>query len=358
MAKPRILFINTCQFGYLTDIYKWCKYLKDDYDITVLCFDTGLKRQKLDGINVHYISYTGSYQIRGVRFFIACLRQILFLKGIVFVEYFKNCEWLKRILPFKKMILDIRTVAVWGTQAERDIYDKRLERACDRFDIVSVISEGVRRRLNRDARAFILPLGADIVSLSEKKINGLKLLYVGTFDNRQLDKTIKAVGTFHNQNPEIPITYDIIGNGHHGELEQYRQLVDALGVRDIITLHGRVPNTELKPYFDKTNVGVSFVPITDYYNIQPPTKTFEYTLSGLYTIATRTTENEFVINPNCGILIDDTEEDFVRALEHIWSERTHIDSLKVRTEMTAYQWDRIVNRDMVKILDRYKSISR
>ena len=353
MAKPRILFINPCQFGYLTDMYKWCKYLKDDYDITFLCFDSGLKRQELEGINIHYISYRGSYQVRGIRFFLACLKQILFCKGIVFVEYFKNCEWLKRLLPFKKMILDIRTVAVWGTQAERDTYDKQLEQACDRFDIVSVISEGVRRRLNRDDRTFILPLGADVISSSEKVIENLKLLYVGTFDNRQIDKTIKAVSVFHNQHPDISISYDIIGNGNHGELEQYRKLVDELDLCNIITLHGRVPNTELKPYFDKTNVGVSFVPITDYYNIQPPTKTFEYTLSGLYTIATRTTENTLVINPNCGILIDDTEADFVKALEYIWAERKNIKSSNVRAEMSAYQWDRIVTQDMGKILDQF-----
>lgn len=357
MTKPRLLFINSCQFGYLTDMYKWCKYLKEDYDISVLCLDAGLKRQELDGINVRYVSYDGSFAIRGIRFFAIALWTALFFNGIVFVEYFRNCEWLKRILPFKKMILDIRTVAVWGTQTERDVYDKQLEKACDSFDIVSVISEGVRSRLKRDRRTFILPLGADVISASEKVIEEIKLLYVGTFDNRRIDKTIKAVSTFRNQHPDIPITYDIIGNGNHGELEQYRKLVDELGICNIITLHGRVPNTELKPYFDKTNVGVSFVPITDYYNIQPPTKTFEYTLSGLYTIATRTTENAIVVNPNCGILIEDTEEDFVKALEYIWTEREHIDSSKVRMEMMDYQWDRIVKRDMTKILEQYKLVS-
>ena len=355
-VKPKLLFINPCQFGYLTDMYKWCKYLKDDYDITVLCFDSGLKRQELEGINIHYVSYGGAYYVRGVRFFLTCLKTVLFFNGIVFVEYFKSCEWLKRLLPVKKMILDIRTAAVLGTQAERDTYDKRLEQACDRFDIVSVISEGVRRRLKRDDHTFILPLGADIISSSEKRINNLKLLYVGTFDNRQIDKTIMAVSAFHNQHPDIPITYDIVGNGNHGELELYRKLVKELDLCDIVTLYGRIPNAELKPYFDKANVGVSFVPITDYYDIQPPTKTFEYTLSGLYTIATRTTENARVINQSCGILIDDTEEDFVKALEYIWAERGHIDSSIVRAQMIAHKWEIIVERFMVRILNQYRQI--
>lgn len=356
MKKTRILFIYRGQFGYLTDMYKWCKYLREDYDIFVLCFDLGLKRQELDGINVRYVSYDGPFAIRGIRFFAIVLWTTLFFNGIVFVEYYRNCEWLKRILPFKKMILDIRSVAVLGTQNERDTYDKQREKACDRFDIVSVISEGVKRRLHRDDKTFILPLGADVISASSKLIDSLRLLYVGTFDNRQIDKTIKAVSAFHNQHPDIPITYDIIGNGNHGELEQYRKLVDESGICNIVTLHGRIPNTELKPYFDKTNVGVSFVPITDYFNIQPPTKTFEYTLSGLYTIATRTTENALVINPNCGILIDDTEADFINALKQIWAERKHIDSSKVRSEMSAYQWNKIVAQDMTKILNQYESL--
>lgn len=349
--KEKLLFVCPCQFGYLTDMYKWCKYLRQEYDITVLCFDTGLKRQRLDNVKVHYVDYAGSFTVRGIRFILSCLKHILLFDGIIFIEYFEKCEWLKRLLPFKKMILDVRTLAVWGTLADRNRYDRKLGLTCNEFDVVSVISEGVKQKLNRnDDNTFILPLGADIISSSIKNIDGLRLLYVGTLDGRQIDKTIMAVGVFHSQCPEVPISYDVIGNGNHNELQRFHTLVNDLNLCNIVTLHGRVPNAELKPYFDNANIGVSFIPITDYYNIQPPTKTFEYTLSGLYTIATRTQENMAVINSDCGYLIDDTEEGFVNALHYIWNNRKRIDSAKVRSEMSEYQWDKIIGQYMTRIL--------
>lgn len=41
--------------------------------------------------------------------------------------------------------------------------------------------------------------------------------------------------------------------------------------------------------------------MTEYYDSQPPTKTFEYALSGLYVLATKTRENEKVITNDNGV---------------------------------------------------------
>ena len=255
MQKPKLLIVDKYQFGYLIDVYKWCKYLRNEYDITVLCFDSGDKKQDLDGVNVRYVGYGGPVAIRGIRFVLQALWQILTFKGIVLVEYFEHCIWLKKLLPFKKMILDIRTIAVWGTQQDRDKYDGEIEQACKKYDVVSVISKGVMKRLNRtEDNTHILPLGADVISDTDKKIDSLRLIYVGTFDVRHIDKTIKAVAEFHREFPTIPITYDIIGDGHHNELSQYKEMVRSLSLDDIVVLYGRIPNTELKPYLDKANV--------------------------------------------------------------------------------------------------------
>ena len=74
-------------------------------------------------------------------------------------------------------------------------------------------------------------------------------------------------------------------------------------LENVCTTHGRIDYYKLKPFFDKCNVGVSYIPIRDYYQYQPPTKTFEYGLSGLVTIATETKSNQEVINNCNGILI-------------------------------------------------------
>ena len=36
MYRQKLLIVNKEQFGCLIDSYKWCQYLRDDYDITLL----------------------------------------------------------------------------------------------------------------------------------------------------------------------------------------------------------------------------------------------------------------------------------------------------------------------------------
>ena len=353
--KANLLIVQKIQFGYLVDSYKWCQYLKDSYNITLICFDEGHKQVPLDGVQVRYVSGNSSlYVIRGLKFLLIVFFYLL-KRGIVIIEYFEHCDLLKRLLPFRKMILDVRTVTVSGEKEEREAKDREIEQACKLYDMVSVISEGVRFHLKLGSDAYLLPLGADIISSSDKVIDDLRLLYVGTFAGRDIDKTIRAVSCFHRNHPTITIHYYIIGDGPHNELQEYRDLVKTLGIDDIVILYGRIPNNELKPYFDKANIGVSFVPMTDYYDIQPPTKTFEYTLSGLYTIATKTSENVAVITPGCGYLIEDTEVDFVKALEYILKNRTQIDSAVVRRAMLDYQWNTILSSHLSRIIDDYNS---
>lgn len=55
----RLLIIQQHQFGYLTDSYKWCEYLKDKFKITVLCYYVGRPKEELPGVSVKYIGLAG-----------------------------------------------------------------------------------------------------------------------------------------------------------------------------------------------------------------------------------------------------------------------------------------------------------
>ena len=95
-------------------------------------------------------------------------------------------------------------------------------------------------------------------------------------------------------------------------------------------------------YFDNSNVGLSFVPITDYYNDQPPTKTYEYCLSGIVCIATATTINKELITPKNGVLIDGTIDGVKKGIEAYWSNRAEYDSKVIRDVLHDCTWDNIV----------------
>jgi nucleoside-diphosphate-sugar epimerase len=70
-------------------------------------------------------------------------------------------------------------------------------------------------------------------------------------------------------------------------------------------------------YFDIHNIGVSYIPMLKCFDNQPPTKTFEYLLSGMPVIATATNANKDIINDVNGVLINDNSEEVYNGLTAI-----------------------------------------
>jgi glycosyltransferase involved in cell wall biosynthesis len=190
-------------------------------------------------------------------------------------------------------------------------------------------------------------LGADVISSNFKSFDELRLLYVGTLNGRRIEDSIKGLAIFINNNSSIPIKYVIIGDGT--ELNSIKKLISDLQLSNIVKMYGRVPHFKLKPFFDIANVGVSYIPITEYYQHQPPTKTFEYILSGMPCIATRTYENTKLITEENGVLCDDTPESFALAMEVILKNKAQYRSDNIRDSLKEFNWENIVRNRLVPI---------
>lgn len=351
----KLLIISKEQFGYHTDIFKWCEHLRGEYDIEVITFG-GKPKIELAGVKNHYVSNKGHRTIRGLRYVLTCLWHILFFRGIIFVCYFKECGILKRCFPWKKMILDIRTLDVTNDSTIRTQQDAILKKCTGLYDFVTIISEGLRKKISLpEEKSAILPLGADIASTTDKTFESLNLLYVGTLFNRDVHKTIEGLAIAIKENPQMDIHYDIVGDGIGNELQILKELVSKKGLEKYITLHGYIQHKELKSFLDKCNIGVSFVPMTEYYEHQPATKSFEYILSGLYTIATNTYCNKEIITPKNGILIEDTPESFAKGIKEIHENRKSIKAEIIRETLKPYLWENIVKKEMSSILKIYKN---
>lgn len=354
LHKKKLLIIELDQFGYLTDSLKWCEHLSDSYDIQMVCYDSGREKVKIPNVKVHYVKLSHNRILHAARFFMAAIKAAFFAKGRIIVVAFPHCDIIKRVLPWKKMQLDIRTVSVSRNDKERASFDKQLHNYGQIYDFVSVISEGVKRRLNLP-NATVLPLGADVISEKKKDYSKHHFLYVGTLNSRDIDKTIHGVSLFMKKYPDAQLKYDIIGEGIgcNGKLsDEYRRLVNDLDLNDTVNIHGAKPYSELKPFLENASYGVSFVPITPWYNVQPPTKTYEYTMSGLFVIGTATDCNKEIITDNNGLLINDSPEDFARALEFTLHNHQRIDEDKVRLSLADFQWGNIVNKMEVEILNK------
>ena len=345
-----LLIITRDQFGILTDTYQYCKYLYRDFNITYVCFDEGFPLLYFPEIKVHYISHKGPRFFKGLRFMLFSVWYVLRCKGFCFIVYFSQCEWIKRIIFWKKMHLDIRTLSVKAEQKERIKQNRAIRSACRYFDSISVITKEIGGKLGLpEARVTILPLGADkISSIVQRNFLQLRLLYVGTLSNRNIIETVIGIHLFMKRHSNIDISYDIIGDGEG--IVCISDYIKKHRLESQIRMHGRLSYDKLKPYFDYCNIGVSYIPICDYYQNQPPTKTYEYIASGLFCIATNTFENKKVITQRNGILIEDNSQALYNALEMIWEKRKDINPTDIVNTSLQYSWKYVIQNSLLPVL--------
>jgi glycosyltransferase involved in cell wall biosynthesis len=350
-----LVIISQSQFGYHTDTYYYCKYLKEEYAITYLCWDHSLPKIEMDGVQVVYVNREGNALVRALRFLRKALKEIdSSSKPIVFIKYFKGVSLLLRLLrPKHYFVLDIRTGSVHHHPMVRRFEDARLKFETLFFKNVTIISESLAEKLCLTEKAHILPLGADVISDSVKSFDGLHLLYVGTLFNRNIDVTIRGFKQFYEEfKDKLSLSYTIIGSGPNNEEQILKEMVAQYGLSGIVTVTGEILHTQLKSWFDKANVGVSYVPMTDYYDCQPVTKTFEYLLSGIPVIATATSENKKVVDQSNGVLAGDTVEEFCCGLEKIYQARQQFDSTQIRNKALCYSWENIVRKNLHTYLSK------
>lgn len=343
-----IIIISPRQYGYQTDYLKYVEYLSEKYSVVFLCLDQGEKKFVCDKAEIKYIKLGGKI-ISYIYFLLYSVLFIAFHSGRIMTANFKGCRFLKKIIFWRKMIVNIRTVSVDKDTDKARLQNERIRKDALPFDRIIMISKGGAEQLKLPMeKVDIVGLGADIISNVPKSYDDLRLLYVGTLNNRDIIKTVRGFRRYINETNDMIATYDIIGDGE--ELPIIKKYVCDHQLQAQIFVHGRKRYDELSSFFDKCNIGVSFVPITEAYKYQPPTKTYEYMNSGLYTIATCNQVHIDTVSPKSGILIDDSEIDFSYAL-HLVKDKS-IREQDIRHEGVPYLWRTIVMEELVVSIEK------
>ncbi|MCD6367443.1 MAG: glycosyltransferase [Bacteroidales bacterium] len=352
------MIINRNQFGYHIDTYFYCKYAVTDFDITYIGFDAGSPKVKVDQVRVIYVSRKGDFLVRYFRLIWTFAFECRNDYDIIFIKYFIGCSILRVLNCSKLFVLDIRTGSVVENSIKRCFNDFVMKLESRFFENISIISQSLATKLKLPKeKVHILPLGAKPRNIPFKKFDSLRLLYVGTLNGRRIDDTIMGFYKFyteinkHNED-NIEMTYDIIGDGHGGELNKLRDLVSDLGLEAVVFIHGFIHQDKLDGYYQKCNVGVSYVPINDIYDCQPSTKTFEFILAGMPVIATCTTENSRVVNYVNGILIKDSPESFYEGLVSFMHVKNKWDSFEVKKTCLGFAWDNIISNNLIRYLQK------
>jgi len=342
----RILIINRSQFGYHTDYFQFTKYLSEEFDVTHLCWDYGRNKFSLDGVKVIYISRNIPKVKRYLNFIKAAVKEAKKPYDIILFHYFPFSSFLLVARSRKSIILDIRTSAISTSKTIQYLINKLIWLESMMFKNVTIISPGVGRFLKiKENKFHVVPLGAVKRQPTQKSHEAISLLYIGTLHKRRIEETIKGFAQYLKK-AKLPAYYTIVGSGYSGEESKLKALVKELGITSNVNIAGYVPQTKLGPLFDTHNVGMSYVPMTAYFDPQPATKTYEYLLSGLPVIATATTANREVINETNGVLIKDSVKSVAEGLLEIEKKLNIMDPDNIQKGALKYEWEGIVRDNL------------
>jgi glycosyltransferase involved in cell wall biosynthesis len=250
----------------------------------------------------------------------------------IHIRYFRFSSFLPIRLRHRT-ILDIRSGSIRRSAALRFLANCLISFESIFFDKTTVVSNQIAEKLKLRKYQEI-PLGAPsrLLLIERKKnsdTNKLRFIYIGTLRQRNIQIFANGFEKFIT-NEKIDWRLDIFGYGSEAEREGIHNITRR---SKTIRFRGVIDRTDLFDTLADADVGVSFVPITPYFDLQPPTKTYEYLLAGLPTIATRTIANKAIIKEGFGWLCDDTEASVIETLA------------KVRTTFEKQVIDRVGMRD-------------
>ena len=349
--KQKLLIVAPYQFGELSDCYYWAKYATNaGLNVTYIGYKyrhRNIQERTCSNVEVKSVTHYDNRYLLGFMFYMKCILEILFHNHRnVIICRMPKCQILPKLFPHKNIILDVRTLSVAKDPNTRKRQDDELKKIKTRFIKCSVISEGVGRKIGQPYE--LLPLGAEPLSIKPKIFDTMRLFYIGTFDNRNLSVFIDGLARYQ-QMTKNNISFDIVGGGSIEETEKIKRTIKVSGVNNV-RMHGYLTHEEAQFYFDNCNVGVCFIPITDYYQYQPPTKLYEYLLSGMVAISTNTISNEKVMSEVNGVIVNDNAESVYDGLCRLAIRLDHYKSDDIVAQSQEYHWSEIVKRYLLPLM--------
>jgi glycosyltransferase involved in cell wall biosynthesis len=353
-SPPRLLIVSFEQFGYHTDSYEYCRHLGDRFLITYLCPDQGLPRKSLDDVEVIYLEHSpfGKVELGLLREAYRLLRRQDF--GAAFLRRTKFSFLLRLRHSRTPMVFDIRSGSIEENSLRRTLENFLLRANAMFFPNITVISKGLARQLGLPRRAHVLPLGADPQPPSPQPCRDeLRLIYVGTFKNRHLERTVEGLGELLREAaPNIPMRYTLVGFGSDEERAAIRHAARTSGLEGCVHLHQRMDRAELPNLLAQHNVGVAYTPQAPWFEHQPSTKLFEYLQSGLLCIATDNSANRELLSPDNGVLVADSAAGFRRGLEQLVAKLPDWSPQAVAASVRDFSWESIVAENLAPYLER------
>ncbi|WP_422123848.1 glycosyltransferase [Planococcus sp. X10-3] len=364
----KIIIAPKSQYGYITDYLQMVKRLAaKGLAVDVICFDEGLpKIDAPENVEILYVARTRYKLVNYSRHISAIAKRVLAERTAVkWVVISANIELsgilpglLKLFTPNVRWILDIRTCAVFQGAMKRKVYDWLVTASAVFFDRTTIISPLVAERLG--IKKFdVLPLGSDCyIDLGSKVFcrQRIEFLYVGKFDDRRVGDLVRAFDAISNQqNGEDEMVFHIVGFADREEEAQIlRAEIDKADHKEQIIWHGKKSHAQIKELFETASIGFSYIPKTEFFDVQPPTKTYEYIRNGMVCIATNTRANAEIITAANGVLVNDDVPALVAGIELALARLDMYESSVIAQTVEKNEWQYIMG-DFHRLLEQIEA---
>lgn len=259
----------------------------------------------------------------------------------------------KVLFPKKKFFIQLYTPAVNKNKLKRDILDFLVGFNLKFFRYIGggPFENNIKRFKIPRSKNIPVEIGISDCFFSIREFTNLQLMYIGSLNNREIWESVKGFGIYCRKNNQIDITYDIIGGGTQFEIDRISQEIKNYKLESKVTYHGRLSIDEVKDVFKKCNVGVSYVPVREYYE-NGSTKTLEYFLAGMAVIATDDCVKGKIVKENMGVLCNDNPESFAEGLEKLYNNRLNYNSTFIRKQVEEYSMENTIKNKYVPYLNK------
>jgi glycosyltransferase involved in cell wall biosynthesis len=353
----KILLVTTNQFGYLVDYHRYYTYLKKkNYDVKYVCYDYRKEKIEPDNPDIIYVKRTGN----------KLGKYSLFMRTIVEVEKKHNFDrimihvfplvsLLSLFIDRKKVYLDIRTVSIHRKQYKRNFFDFLIKVASKVYTNTSSITDVAAKQIGiRNYK--LLPLGGAYFGNQHSTTPGHEkykhifdsgdfiFIYVGTLHKRRIIECVQGFHAYLMKHSGTKARFVIIGTSFENELNEINSYISKHKLQDRVHTLGYIPQTRLSYFFNHSNCGISFMPLTMPFPLQPNTKTYEYLVNGIPVIATATLDNIQLVENSavpCGVIIKDDPDGIEWAVGKILENRHLYDKQRIATEFKRFEWDNL-----------------
>lgn len=350
--RRSLLIVSCLQFGVHTDTTKYCEHLRDRFELTYLCLDTGLPRHTMDGVEVVYCDRHPLGKVE-LGLFLETLRLLRTRSfDLVFLRRTKFSFFVRLLHSRVPMIFDIRSGSIESNAVRRRIEDGLTWFNSLFFRHITVISPGLATDLRLPRAPHVLPLGGDRSPvLVQRRSDELRVIYVGTFKNRRIDVTIRGLRLFLDANRGVRCRYTLIGFGPQADVKRIREAIEACRLEGVVSLCDRIEHDRIGTVLAENDIGIAFTPRTPWYEHQPSTKVFEYIGAGLLCVATDNAANREVIDGRNGVLVEDTDAGVCAGLTWAAAHLTEREPEAVADTIRDYSWAAIVENNLLPYIE-------